>query len=300
MSTRQPALPGDNAWARSSEVPVFTPERRGPLAHHYRRFPAAIRLLGAHEIWACPLLNEHDVFFATRFLVSSGRRTVVHKVGSDDTWPTSAVDLRHFLRRVGKPLVAWWISPYGWRSPREFMGYHMLENEIGAPHIEPYEVAHLRLPDDVSMDLDVVLYQAWCQGVVVRQIRGPNKELYQDGHHDAIRRGMVKLHRSPWFMFALAAPAMSPNGILLGDAGLFDSALRMEWLLKHPYEATDAELAAILNSPGFASGYDRARKRRSRGYAINPDGWWYANGSLRDALGIQLRRGGRWMGGKMK
>jgi len=163
---------------------------------------------------------------------------------------------------------------------------------MGLPKMEPFEVAHFRLPDDISCDPDVVLFQAWCQGVMLRHLHD-GSDLHR-AHYTAVRRGLEKFARSPWVRFAVAAPHMQPVGLLFPPASYFETCARMEWLLKHPFEATDAEMHYIVASEMFRTAIIRAKKLRKGGDYMNPPGYWYPGGTISQGLGASLRRGGEW------
>lgn len=183
-------------------------------------------------------------------------------------------------------LRSWWKSSQSFRSPRTFVGWKQIEAELNAPHLEPYEVARLRLGDDISMDADVVAVCAWAHGVE-REWAG-RFDTWRE-HSACLRSGLRKIHTSPWIALILAAPFMAPAGVFFPGHGMMESALRMERILKNPWTATDGEIGHILNSPTFKAGYDRARQvRRQGGYVLHA-GPWYACG-LANPLGEHFRR----------
>jgi hypothetical protein len=293
MASRLPLESGLNAWGIAGAPPPFNAERPAPIDPTTRRWPAAIRLLGRRATDAIGRPAESGMWDAVRYLIHPTRRTIVNRLGRDpERDDLTQTVLEWITRRENSKLTSWWKSTWGWRSPREFPNYRKLENHIGVPHIEPYEIAFLRIPDDVSGDLDVLLYVAWCQGVLGRHIEH-DEEIAKD-HYRSIRKGLMKLHRSPWFAFALAAPHMQPVGVLFKGAGYFDSCERMEFLLRQPYQATDNELARILPSSMFAAGYESAKQARKGGEYMQPPGTWYVNGSRTGSLGVNFRRGGAW------
>lgn len=290
-------LPGEVGWIGQNHPPLFDPERRGPLDWTARHVPAVLRVLGADTTVGVPHLSEHDAYAAVRALTHPDVKARVHRIrvppdGRDSTWT-----LATWLRCV-EPADRWWRSRFSWRAPKEFPGWRLVEE--GLPHLEPYEIANLRLPEDVVMDADVVLLQAWCQGLGGGGSGGNNhlQKLVERmtvwaPANGCLRDGLRKLHASPWVRFAIAAPHMTPNGILLGEHGMMASAVRVEALLRHPYSATTGELRAILGSASYRTGYANAALARKKGQYTNPPGGWYALGE-RAALGQWFRRGNEW------
>lgn len=294
MPCNDPLIDGISGWTTQNRPPLMQPERPGPFDWTVRHLPAAIRVLGTFSGIGLPRMGESESYHAVRALTDERARRRVDRLrfAPDDREATWA--MVRWLSMV-EPAARWWKSTSAWRSPREFRGWRTLERQHNFPHVEPYELAQMRLPEDVSMDADVVLLQAWCQGVM----HGNQKSKLQVTHEafspftERTAAGLVKLHRSPWFMFTLAAPHMAPMGVLFGDYGILRSAERMETLLSHPYLATDGELEAVFRAPTWSTGYDRARTKRERGEYTNPDGGWYAL-NHRHALGLHFRRGAEW------
>lgn len=181
-------------------------------------------------------------------------------------------------------------EPGPWRSPREWAGYLAALSEVGLPRVFPFEVANFRLPDDISCDADVVLFQAWCQGWKKSNFSKANPLV--DDYAASIRSGLKKFARSPWVRFALAAPHMQPIGVLFPGASYVDSSTRLSFLLENPFHATDAELELIFASAVYKAAYRQARDVRRLHDYLNPDGGWYVGGRLSRALGPHFKRGG--------
>src|SRR5688572_5576472 len=196
MVTR-PLVDGDSAWVDYLAPPAFEPEARSDLDWSVRRWPAAIRILGRKEIHRIERMSESDIYAATSFLNSATRRRNAFTEPITDEWPESAIKLATWMRALprGRKLRTWWISQWGWRSPTEFPGWQHSEKQLHLPHLEPYEVAKFRIPDDIAMDLDVVMFVAWCQGVSFRMYRSDELQII---HKRAVRRGLLKYHMSPW------------------------------------------------------------------------------------------------------
>lgn len=296
MPCNEPLAPGIPGWTTQNRPPLMAPERSGPFDWTVRHIPAAIRVLGTFSAIGLPRMAEDESYLAVRALTADQIRRRVDRPPrlDEQEFPAATLAMLRWLTMV-EPAARWWKSTSGWRSPREFRGWRTIERQHNFPHVEPYEIAQMRLPEDVSMDADVVLLQAWCQG-----ISHINQKAKLQFTHEAFQNftertaaGLVKLHRSPWFMLALAAPHMAPMGVLFGDYGLLRSAERMETLLHHPYLATDGELECVFRAGTFAAGYQKAAKVRERGEYTNPDGGWYAL-HTKHALGVYFRRGAEW------
>lgn len=297
MASRQPLVTGSIGWGSTLQPPDFLPERSPALNFGYRRFPAALRVLGFPVLESMPCLSESEIYAAVRWWM---RLDVKNTLARRGDVPESAEKLRVWLGyRENGAIRTWWKRHYAWRSPREFRGWTNIEAENGIPHIEPYEVANFRLPDDISCDADVVCFKAWCEGVHFRFMVKENP--LKEGYPDAIRTGLIKFCRSPWVCFAMAAPYMQPTGVLFPGTGYIDSCLRLEWLLKHPYEASQGELRYILASEMFKAGRKHRRvasRRHDQEMRLIPSGGWYVGGSIREALGPDFRRGAEWTGYK--
>lgn len=264
--------------------PAYEAERPGPFAFHMRRWPAALRILASEKQLEAPIFDEDTIWRLTRHWLAPERKRVLRKA----PWPTDE-DERFVMWVLNtKGIYSWWSSSASWRSQREVQGWKALESELGCPHLEPFEIAQLRLTDDVSMDADVVLLAAWCQGLPKERVA--DMAVYRD-HRKCILRGLRKLHQSPWLAFSIASPWMRPTGVLFPGASFVDASLRMERLLKNPLMATDTELPHILSSPGFKVAYRNATAARRGGGYILPAGPWYACG-MATPLGEHFRRGG--------
>lgn len=293
MIRNEPLQPGPVGWAQQHVPPQFDPARPGPLDWTTRHLPASIRVWGAFTKVGPPRLTEEVAFRAVRILTDDH----VRRSPTSKRWRLHDKPETHAMvawLRCLPHVVKWWSSAKGWRAPREFNGWR---NAEPGPHLEPSEIAQMRLPDDVSMDPDVVLLQAWCQGMthqVLTRVLLPQeraKEFWPDPAA-SLREGIRKLGESPYVQLAMAAPFMPPLGIDLGP-GLVDSATRMGVLLKHPYLASLGELEIILRRPQFTAAYAQAETRRKRGKFVNPDGGWYACCDA-NALGSWFRRGATW------
>ncbi len=285
-----PLIGGHKGFSGYNVLPDFEPERAPGLHHAYRRIPSALRLLKPELLPSLLVMSEEESHAAVRFWLDPVRRRTIHR-HPGSTAPTYAQDLQQWVTMKGnRHLLSWWKRPYAWRSPREFVGYGVLTRSLGLPHTEPFEIAHFRLPDDISCDSDVVVFQAWCQGLMLPAF--PEDSPFREAHSATIRRGLSKFARSPWVRFSLAAPFMSGAGIILPPASLYDSAMRMEYLIRNPLHATSGELEHILASSVFDIAYRKARLARRHGKLTNPDGGWYVGGSMSRALGPHFRRGG--------
>jgi hypothetical protein len=273
-----------SAWFNGWAVPEWEPDRDGGYRADIRRYPSALRLLGRLEQDRAPQVRETDLFYYLRHAILPRHRRTM----GEDLEPSIQPEFRRWAASV-KPIVSWWKHADSWRSPRETTWYRELEGNKSLPHLEPAEFAQFRLPDDISLDADVVAFQAWCQGVCFERMRA--FELYGVHAQKHVQDGLLKVHASPWIRFALAAPLMQPIGVSLPGLGFLDSGVRMQELLKRPYRATDAELAVILRSPGYLVAYDDARRSRKRGGVVNPKGEWYAC-NQRSPLGVGFRHGG--------
>lgn len=285
----KPAVDGVNAWGDARDAPHFMPARAGALNFAYRRWPSAVRVLGHESIEGLPTWSEQEIYSIIRYWMEPARRKTLRRSESD---PENASIFRDWLGETeNKWIRSWWKHNSGWRSPREFPGYRKIEKQSMIPHVEPYEVANLRLPDDISTDADVVLFRAWCEGVMNRFI--PPENPLKAGYRDAIRSGLVKFCSSPWVALALAAPAMAPTGVLFPEVGYFASSERMVKLVRRPYEATNGELEHILRSQMFLQArVGSAKIRARRALHLAPAGEWYVGGAIRNALGPNFTRGG--------
>lgn len=290
MSYSVPALGGPSGLSPRGAPLPFRVESGDPLDHRFRHLPASIRILAEGLVPELAERDEEEIYGVVRKLLEPGARTI-SRAHWEETW--SFLWFMHWYREPAQNrLYRWWGSTKGWRAPQEFKGWHAIEDEWALPHVEPYEVANFRLPDDISCDEDVVLFQAWCQGVRDRDLGD------RDPRHaacaESVRRGLVKFCRSPWVHFAIAAPSMFPIGVLFPPIGYLASCSRMDFLLKNPFSATTGELEAILGSQTFLVAREKMRKKRVRGDYIAPDGEWYVGGGIPKALGRHFRRGTEW------
>lgn len=304
LSPDQPRLPGAVGWTTPDVPAGFDPEHGWSTSEARRHLPAVVRFLSVRGF---PNLNEEDCFAAVRAMnhgtrlarvktFLEGRRPAPNARG----WYQGEQKMLYWLR-LHPVAHAWWSSRWAWRSPKEFTGWRSGERSVDAPHVEPYELARLRLPDDIVMDFDVVMLQAWCQGLTTRFIERRLAEeplRLQRPVPSHLLTGLRKLHASPWFQFLLAAPHMQPVGVAFPGSSFTENLVRTEWLITHPYEATDAELAVILGSFQFRVSYGQALQTRRDGQYMLPDGPWYSDGNSA-CLGKGFRRGGTqpWRGG---
>lgn len=299
MNPKTALLEGNCGLKSGNLAPDFTPERLPALHFAYRRVPSVLRVANPESLVYFPPMTEDEAFASVRFWLDPARRAKIRRPASPAE-PEHAQKLQEWVcRPENKGLMSWWTKPDAWRSPREFWGYGAGMENMGLPHVEPYEVAHFRLPDDISCDADVVLFQAWCQGWAFKAWQRGRKKVEGEDPHPitkdyamAIRNGLQKFCRSPYVRFALAAPYMNGAGIQFTGASLFDSAVRMEYLVTSPFMATDQELHCILTSPVYDVAFRRARAARRKGQVINPPGGWYAGNAIPRALGAHFRRGG--------
>lgn len=290
---KTPLADGFPGLGNADATPAFEQENPGPFLPFYRRWPAAVRVLAREDMGRLPVLSEVEVFVALRRLASREQARSVRTVDRM-TKPEPERSIVAFLQEPKSKLGRWWSSAGAWRSPREFASYGRVEGTVSAPHLEPYEIAHRRLTDDISCDHDVVVFVAWCQGVSGRDVA--HDEILGRYHQRALRAGLRKLQASPWTAFSLAAPFMAAVGVMFRGASYFDACARMAYLLDHPLEATDGELEQILQTPAFRAAYAKARKARKRGAYVNPAGQWYVGGRIESALGASLRRGALHLG----
>lgn len=283
----RPLIEGVIGWIPDQPAP-FDPERPGKFPENRRALPAAIRLWS--QKGHSPNMTEKEAFAAVRNLIRPGVRTRRIQPPRDDNAPnTRKLMMWLWLReRAAK----WWASQWGWRSPIELPGWRELERELGAPHVEPGEIARLRLPEDIVLDLDVVILQAYCQGVTGRWISQiPELDLEGRTPQAAVFEGLRKFHRSPWIRFALSAPHLQPVGFRFPKSTFSESMLRMDAILRDPYKATDGELEHIFGNYVWEIAYARAAGRRSRGGTRLQPGPWYSCG-MAEPLGPHFRRGG--------
>lgn len=299
MHHQSPVLPGNSGMKSQNIVPDYEPERQPGLHFAFRRIPAALRVANPDFLPYLGTFTEEHAYAAVRFWLNPDRRKrMTRPPGLDE--PEHALRLRDWLIHPDNKIVlSWWNSSDAWRSPREFWGYSSNMAKMGLPHIEPFEVAHFRLPDDISCDPDVVLFQAWCQGWSIKNWkRGKSYDKWEErpplseNYPTAIRSGLQKFCRSPYVRFAIAAPFMNGAGVKFGEASLFDSGMRMEYLIRNPFMATDSELSYILTSPVYTDAFLRARVARKGGKYLHSDGGWYAGGSINRSLGSNFKRGG--------
>lgn len=288
MNPLVPLLPGAVGWCPDLPCP-FDPERAGNFREERRTLPAAIRLFSTTGF--TPKMAEKECFASIRNLsVPSIRRGIRNARPTKKNRPNTRKMLMWIY--IHPEATDWWRSQWAWRSPREIPGWRRVEYDLEAPHIEPYELARLRLPEDVILDADVILLQAWCQGVTSRWIA--KLEDYDLGGQTitkALLVGLRKLHSSPWFKFLLASHHLQPVGVTFPRCNFSTSTLRMDAILRDPYSATDAELEVVLGSYTYKLGYAKAASFRSHGQYMSPPGPWYSVGSP-DCLGKYFRRGG--------
>jgi hypothetical protein len=276
-----PVVPGDVGLGRSSQPPVFDPERLVPSPAHARRWPAAIRLLSHDTPMLIPQMDEATAWRLTRKFSHPKMKRVWQRHRPANDKEAAFLELL-----AGSWVGKWWKRPESFRSPRVFRGWHGLERELGAPHLGPFEIAMLRLTDDIAMDADVLAIAAYSQGL--EKFWAARFPTWADWNRH-LNEGLMKIHRSPWVAFALASHLMPATGVFFPNVSFFDSSLRMEYLLKNPFMATDGELPHILRSDAFRTAYRESARLRSRGGYSLPAGPWYACG-MTFPLGDHFRR----------
>lgn len=281
-------------WQDLNRTPSLEPDVSVPSSPVHRRLPAAIRMLAWEQLRLLPSVQTAEIWMCTRFLMQDERRRHLRDVLSCVDADESVKTFVEWIYGIDNlRLLRWWKSRDGWRSPVEFDGWRSIELKAGSPHVEPFELAIGQLPDDISMDRDVVALHAWCQGVKAEYIAGSESESVKSAHANSIRDGLKKLISSPWYIFAMCAPFMPVQGVLFRGCGYIDTVRRMEHLVVHPYEATLEELEAIFVSPAFAAARDRAKTKRKYGDYLPPRGQWYVGGAAGTLP--SMRRGGVWM-----
>lgn len=304
MHHASPLLAGSHGFKAQNLEPDLISERLPELWYGTRRIPSVLRVANPETVQFLGKLNESTAYAAVRYWIEPSRISKIHQKPPDGA-PEHAVLLQSWAVYPGNgAILAWWRGKRdtghgrtAWRSPREFVGYGSRMKEMRLPKVEPFEVANFRLPDDISCDADVVLFQAWCQGFQHHHFAkdNPLKERYAT----AIRSGLEKFCRSPWVRFAIAAPFMEAVGVMFPGHSYFDTSMRMEYLLQNPFHATDEELKHIMMSSTFTNGFNQARAARRGGRYLSPSGGWYAGGSLRQALGTDFKRGGTQPSGRL-
>ena len=277
-------------WLPQDEPPQFEAERPAALDWTLRHLPAVIRVFSLGQLVPPPRMSEAEAYEAVRELTDQRIRQKIGRSRFRQPWMKDHTFQLATWLRLSPLALKWWKSHWGWRAPKEFVGWRLEED--GRAHIEPFEVATLRLPEDVVMDADVILLQAWAQGFTGRFMPHLTVATWAPWE-SSIRAGLRKLHASPWVQFAIAAQNMAPVGIDINGTGVMASAVRMEALLRHPFTATLGELEFILATEFFRAGYERARRQRRAGRVVLPDGGWYACGRA-SALGQWFHRGAMW------
>jgi hypothetical protein len=286
ITSPPPLVEGATGWSPDGPCP-FEAELRGPWREDRRHLPAAFRVFGREAV---PNLTEHEAFVGIRRLTTGKMRRQVHLLRPTKNYRPEARKLLMWLF-LHDDATAWWQSWWGWRSPREFNGWRAEEQRVQAPHLEPHEIAQLRLPEDVIMDRDVVVLHAWCQGVVARFLTQIPEIDVGAPVIPVLKSGLRKLHASPWIQMMLAAPHMAPLGVMFPSRGFSTSSLRMDAILRDPYSATDGELEVVLANYTFKVAYAKSAAARRLGSYMSPAGPWYADGNPH-ALGVNFHRGG--------
>lgn len=294
MSSSRPLIGTVTGWGRIDKYPSIeaeNPVSDGPI---YRRWPSALRVLARPQLHELHTKESHIVWELCRFLMPDQRRKALRATQESDGIDD---DVKFFIdwlyREPNVPLRKWWTGRNAWRSPKEFTGWRSVETECGSPHVEPYEAAISLLPDDISMDKDVLTWHAWCQGVVIESYPMQRDMVTRHAHHTSLREGLRKYITSPWVMFSHAAPFMVPTGVLFSGALYTDACRRLERLLEHPFEASVEELESIFRSPQYPVAYAEAARRRRYGDFLLPRSSTYVGGAV--GYLAHQRRSGIWL-----
>lgn len=267
-----PVLTGDAPIGALSRPPAFLPEKPMQMMAYTRRWPAAIVCLST-SAGNPPMVDEETAWRLTAQWSPPQVKRIFHR-----TPPKGDAERGFFEFVTGhKPLIQWWRRSHSWRVPRTFRGWRQVEFELEAPRLTTWEVARLRLTDDISTDFDVVNLVAYCQGVnpqTLSQAHG------LDDPWESMASGLRKLQSSPWFIFTLSAPFMQPTGVHFPGVPFTDACMRMAQLIKNPHQANDEEIMHIVRSPSLKSAYREAiHLRRGDKYAMRA-GPWFALGKV--------------------
>lgn len=290
---KSPLIPGNQAWSPYSEAPKLVPDRPG-LHFAFRRWPAAISVLCFSNLEYAPLMDEEHIWASTRYFIDPERRRRVTTFKIPDDQPENHRQLQEWVKDRGNArLRYWWSSPEGWKSPHErIRSFRSTLERLHFPHLEPFELANFRLPDDISTDLDVIILIARCQGVQRKHLTRDSE--LETAFIEATARGIEKFCKSRWVQLAIAAPFLRANGsigVLFPGSSYIDSIERMRHLSRHPFQATEGELDIICANAVFRATFEQARRARAQGAYVNPPGYWYVGGTLGGALGQNFRRG---------
>lgn len=181
------------------------------------------------------------------------------------------------------------------RARAGFRGTQPLQKELlNGGRIYPFELAHMRIPETLAYDDDVVWMMALCQGAIPnfanRFLPDDHPEKKADYpsvvHASTAARGLEKYLTDPHVRFAIASPYMTQFGIDLGQS-FTKNLSRVEFLLRNPYSASTGELEVVLNTPQFLTGWAQATDAMSMSKGSRPvpppSGLYfpYSNGSIR-------------------
>lgn len=183
----------------------------------------------------------------------------------------------------GSQLGSFWRRT-GMRTPSHMHGSTALMLETIGCYISFWEIAHMRIPLRLRFDTDVILFQAFTQGVRLEEYRNIvhlDSEMVAEFAPARRLEGLRKLLTDPWFEFMLVVPFLPQYGFIFPGQGFTNSVHRMERILYHPYSATVPEMEFIKSNPVYDLAKKRLRTCRYRSdvdrpsLAIQPDGHWY-------------------------
>lgn len=274
-------LPGRVGWSSH----LLIPDEDNGFAREHRYLPSFLRLIAKYGLDGMPAPpNEREVVEALTTLwrdeaVRCNRR--LEHTPDDRQFSQELLDFINF-----STYLDWYWRREGRRVP--VMRSHLeVEQELNCGHISRFELAHLRIPEHLAYDEDVLWMQAFFQGMDHRDL---TKLLKMWGGTDiggaaSRTRGLYKLLSSPWVQFAMTAPFMHQYGQAFGDALYTENVARMQFLLVNPYRATEGELEAIQSTPFYRDARVVMLKTRSTkdsrdaGKTLHlPPGGWYMGG----------------------
>lgn len=257
---KKPLLPGKKG--DSSTVPVNDVDRHlcGP---HNRMIPV-LQILFEHDPNMRALKWHEQMRFMREWAgiqaVSASVQTMILRdkglwepwIKRMLTWAES-----HELFADG---VNWLYKNRKCNCPRFHTRHHDI---LGGGEVYPHEVAHFQLSYRLRSDFHVVWAIAALQGMRGKYAHNywpfgleGTAGKYHQLTMDYVSDGVAKVLSDPWVRFALAAPWMTPYGVDFGwEAGFTGSVNRMLYLLKWPFQATEGEIAAVMESQTFQTGW---------------------------------------------
>lgn len=298
----RPLLTGEAGWARFNSKPPDGTQ----WARKHQDMPSILRVY-ARSDEDFPRIPETKVVRAFESLFRDAWvRNDMDLSAAPDGREETQVLLDYLLG--GAQLGSFWRRT-DMRTPSHMHGSTALMLKVAGCYIAFWELAHMRLPLRLRFDTDVILFQAFTQGLGLEEYRNVvhlDEGLVAEFAPERRLEGLRKLIEDPWFQFMLVVPFLSQYGVIFPGAGFTNSIHRMERILYHPYSATIPEMEFIQGCAVYELAKTRMLKCRRRSanerpeLPIQPDGHWYYPYHGYEARSTPLTEWAIWQRGRTR